>query len=282
VIRRQLQQARSALEDATESRLRVGWYLRMDPQIEAICGAPDHVAQLFGDEFVETASIGDGYLGLHVHATRWLEDEGSWVVDTNPDACLRHLRVGLEAFEASMGTAPLRHRFTRGWTSAAMFGVLADAGVQVDLSPESPRVAYLRRPRYGPYLAPSESKSSAPWVIPANLWTPSWSRSAGGAWARGKRWLRRGAFARWHLTPFARSLNPAEFWDQMARSVHEMPNPYVLLAFRNRPEGSWYEVRQRALLDALVDHPFARRLRFADPLDFVAERPREIDHSVPT
>jgi hypothetical protein len=32
---------------------------------------------------------------------------------------------------------------------------------------------------------------------------------------------------------------------------------------------SWHDARQRALLDALVDHPLARTLRFADPLEIL-------------
>jgi hypothetical protein len=279
VIRRQLRKARPALEDATDSQLCIGWYLRMDPQIEAVCGAVDRVAQLFGDELAESASTGEGYLGLHIHPTRWREEDASWVEEANPDVWLEHLRVGLDAYEARMGAAPLRHRFTRGWTHASLYSLLAKAGVRVDLTPESSHVAYLRRPVYGPYVPAGGPGSRGPWVVPANLWTPSWSRNAGGSWARSKRLLRRGPFARWHLTPFARSLTPTEFWDQAARSVSEMPIPYVSLAFRNRPEGSWYEVRQRALLESLVEHPFAHRLRFADPLDFVEERARQLGHA---
>ncbi len=270
VIRRHLREARSRLEDATGSDLRVGWYLRMDPQIEALSGNLDQTARLFGEALAESASTGSAYLGLHVHATRWHDGEGSWVADTtNPDVWLEHLRVGLDAFKDSMGVAPLRHRFTRGLTSTDMLTALGQAGVRVDLTPESSPIRYFRRPPSGPYRPAGATATKTPWVIPASSWTPSWSRHAGGVWSRSRRRLRWGPFARWHLTPFARSLSPDQYWDQVARSVAEMPNQYVSIAFRSQSEASWYDLRQRALIDALADHPFARRLQFADPLHFV-------------
>jgi hypothetical protein len=269
-IRRRLEDVRQQLEDVTESAFLVGWYLRMDPQIEAICGTADHAARLFGDDLRQLAQNDRAYLGLHVHATRWDEAETAWVLDTrNPDVWLEHLRVGLDAYTASMGAPPLRHRFTIDVTSAPMVAALRQAGVRVDLKAAgTPASGYFDRLPCEPYLARSGSRSEGPWVIPASsISLPL--RYGGPAWRKNARRVRRGPFNRVRLNPYGLSLTPAEYWDLVGLSITELPRPYISIAFRTWLEDSWQDARQRALLNALVDHPLARTVRFADPLEIV-------------
>jgi hypothetical protein len=264
-LRRHVEEVRAGLEDVTGSEFRVGWYLRMDPQIDALCGTADFVARAFGDSFIQLAATSGAYLGLHVHATRWNDTERVWVADKdNPDVWLKHLQIGLDAFKTSMATPPLRHRFTRGLISEAMMTALGQSGVRVDLTPEpAPRRFAERLPRepYRP-LGPAD-----PLVIPGSSSSRS-PHSGGSFWRRSTRRLHVGPSARWYLNPYRPGQSPTEYWDEVARGVSQLPRPFVSIALRTQPDASWFGIRQRALLDALTAHPLARTLRFADPLDF--------------
>jgi hypothetical protein len=268
-IRHDLGSVRAQLEDSSGSEFRVGWYLRMDPQIEALCGRPDHVAHRFADDLDRISASAD-YLGLHVHATRWDGATQGWVADRHhPDVWLQHMDVGLDAFTASMGSAPLRHRFTADLRSDAMVKAMRQAGVQVDVKPASapPRSHYLARPVRDPYL-PGPLRFGGPLVIPCSSTTLR-VRYGGSVWRSAARRLRRGPFKRADLSPYLPGVSPEEFWDAIARSISSMSRPYVSIGFRTQPRDSWSDARQRAVLQALVDHPLARVVRFADPLELV-------------
>jgi len=256
-----------SLQRLTASPLSIGWYLRMDPQIEALCGTADHAANLVND--VVRSENGD-YLGLHVHATYWDEDAARWVsARDRPELWLEHLSVGLDAFAARMVGPPLRHRFSLGLMSDPMMALLGEAGVQVDLTPE-PRPGpstFVRVPR-GAY----QTTGRPPVTVPPGSSTrfppggPAWRHRA-----RRVRW----PFARWYVNPYG-GQTPTAFWDEVARSVVNMARPYVSFGLRTNARGGWADLRQRALLEALVTHPLAGTLRFADPLELVptAIRPR--------
>lgn len=269
-MREHLQHVGEPLERVTGSQFRVGWYLRMDPQMAAICGGVDRVVDRFGDDLRHRAANG-AYLGLHVHAVRWDERAQIWVNDwEHPAVWLEHLEFGLDAFTATMGSAPLRHKFAVDTMTTAMYGALGRAGVRVSFKPsEEVTSHYFTRPARAPHLAPGASRSGGPWVIPPSSISLS-LRYGGGAWRRAARRVRRGPFQRVSLKPYQTSRSPREFWDEVERSLTELPRPYVTMWMRCEPSGSWADVRQRAVLEALVDHPLARRSRFSDPLEFVS------------
>jgi hypothetical protein len=278
-IRDRLQNVRARLEDVTGSEFRVGWYLRMDPQIEALCGTADHAARRFGDDLHQLVSTSGAYLGLHVHATQWHDAKQMWVAETQrPDVRLEHLQVGLDAFTGCMGTAPLRHRFTTDVKSRAMVTALRRAGVGVDLKPaDTPRLHYFERPAREPYLPTGSAGREGPWIIPATSTT--WSQLYGGStWRRAARRLRRGPFKQVSVDPYRGEQGPIVFWDRVARSIADLPRPYVSIAFRTERQDSWEDARHQAVLEALVDHRLARTLRFADPLEF-ASTPGQVTDS---
>jgi len=66
------------------------------------------------------------------------------------------------------------------------------------------------------------------------------------------------------------SEHPADFWDVVARQLDTMTRPHVALAFRSDAPDSTVSRRALGVLDALPDHPIARRLRFLDPLTVAA------------
>jgi hypothetical protein len=256
-MRRHIRELRTSLEEVTGSPLRVGWYVRMDPQIEAVCGSIDSTADRISD--VALSEDGD-YLGLHVHATVWDADTACWVSERrDPGSRQEHLKVGLDAFTCRMGEVPLRHRFTNSLNHDPAFAVLAKAGVKVDTTPEPQLGSRWRRGAYQTVTDPPLT------VVPENSTS---SLGPGPTWRKVARKIRR-PLMWWSLSPFRKELSPTECWDEMSLVLTKMRMPYVSLAFRTDAAGSRSDERHRALLDALVTHPLARSLRFADPLELV-------------
>ena len=263
-LQRHLRELATALTDATESALRIGWYLRMDRQVEMLCGSPDYTARIFAERLEPALDEIEHYTGLHVHASRWDGRRQRWTIDTcNEDVWFEELNVGLDAYTAARGEAPRRFNFTRSLTNDAIRSRLMSAGVRIDLSPEPSPRKHKTAANWAPHV--EHRGSGVPlWMIPANAGLPH-SGSTMQRWARRARY---GRHARWHLHPY-REQSPTQFWDDIARSCAEAPFPYVVLALRTSAAGSWTDHRQRAVLDALIQHPFARHLAFADPLDLV-------------
>lgn len=251
-------QARGPLADVTGAPVPVGWFVRMDSQMEALCGAADHAAD-HGEDLL-APEHGD-YLGLHVHATRWDEALGWVAVEDDPAFCLAELEIGLDAYRARTGTAPVRHRYTRGILTGEMTATMARAGVQVDLTPQpQPGPRSLSRTPLGRQSIDTEPPMTV-LCGTATRWAP-YPGSGPRRWARRAR----RPFAGWYLSPCNR-LPPHEYWDTVNRVLDGMRVPYVSLPFRTQAIGGRWEARQLEILDALVTHPIMRRLRFADPLE---------------
>jgi hypothetical protein len=253
---------RPRLEAATTSPLAVWWLLRMDRQIESLCGSGDFIAHRFAGELDALVASG-GNVGLHVHASRWNQDLGRWVLDTDdPQFWLEDARVGLDAFQSAYGSAPAGFNYTRGLTSDAIRRELADRGVLVDLSPQpGPRDS---RHTHGSPALVNGSGGQSLCIAPGNLGLP-YHGPAGVA-----RRVRYGRGARWNLHAY-RGQEPHRFWSQIATSLSEMPFPYATLALRTSAAGGWVDDRQRLLLEALIEHPLAPRLRFMGPTQFAGE-----------
>jgi hypothetical protein len=267
---RQLDVLRQRLGELADSPVRVGWFLRMDPQIQVFCGRPDAVAELFGEEFHRRVVGSGDYLGLHVHASRW-DSAAGWVNDWyDTERCISHVESGLAAFEVSIGAPAARYKFTADvLPSDAMFTTLRQAGVEVCLRPSlaPQRLPYFGRVARQPYLA-SPSRSEGPWVVPWNA-TTFRVRYGDSPLKAAARHARRGPFRRCPLDAYISHLGPDEFWDAMAVSLRSMPRPYVSLELRTQAIGSPFDLRQQAVLEALVNHPLAGVVEGADPLAFV-------------
>jgi hypothetical protein len=69
------------------------------------------------------------------------------------------------------------------------------------------------------------------------------------------------------LYPHGNWHEPSLFWDHLEREIDSMPRPYAAIAIRTNPPGSSPETNTRRVLEALLTHPVATRLRFVDPLD---------------
>jgi hypothetical protein len=64
----------------------------------------------------------------------------------------------------------------------------------------------------------------------------------------------------------------AAYWDLVSRRLDRMHDPYFAFAVRTDPRETREIGRVRATLEALPDHPIARRLIFVDPAEAFAGR----------
>ena len=97
LLRRQLAQASGA-------KPIFGWYYRMDPQIEQVCGRADIAMTAFPDRAAALREEGD-YFGVHTHPIRWSNDRRLWVHDWSDRQWLRDCtKFSLDAFSACNGS----------------------------------------------------------------------------------------------------------------------------------------------------------------------------------
>ena len=272
-IRHGLENVRARPEAVTGSEFRVGWYLRMDPQIEALCGTADDAARLFGEDLHRLVSTSGAYLGLHVHATRWHDAEQVWV----PRRICRMYasstsRSDSTRFTDSMGTPPRRNRFTTNVKNPSMAAALEDVLAWESISNQPIRhhstTSNVQPASRIPRLVRRARKVRGPFPPPQPLGV---SAMAGAAARRAARRLYRGPFRQMPVDPYRGKQSPTEFWDDVARSISDLPRPYVSIAFRAERQDSWEDARHRALLEALIDHRLARTVRFADPQEIAVK-----------
>jgi hypothetical protein len=126
---------RARLAELTDSSVRFTWFLRMDPQIEAVWGTPAWVTEHYATELAGLEAHGDE-LGLHTHTWRWHDDPGTWVRDHDPAWEEHCLELGLETFETAFGRPCAAHRSGDRILTGRMLHLLEDRGVSVDLTVE--------------------------------------------------------------------------------------------------------------------------------------------------
>jgi hypothetical protein len=261
---------RARLEQTTGAPVQFAWFVRMDPQIAGQAGAAggliDRAPAAF--EVIEAAS---DVIGLHTHAGRWEAARRRWVVDLADPAWIDHCLVSAaDAYRRQFGRPCREHRFGDRFSSPAAFDRLADLGVHVDVTPEPgqrgsrrpPGVAsatgavpgYLREPREAHRVAGGRL-----WLLPLTSADPGVALAAPWRWARRLRYLGQ---------PRHRTLlldrtwpSPSMLWDlaeaQLDAGARHLA--FVIrsdLILRPRWEGAW------AVLEALLQRPLARRLRF--------------------
>ena len=288
LLRRQLAQASGATPI-------FGWYYRMDPQIEQVCGRADIAITAFPGRAAALRKEGD-YFGVHAHPLRWSNRRRLWVHDWSDRQWLRDCtKFSLDAFTACNGSPTKLFRSGAGFLCNDIVDVLDKNGVVIDLSLEpvagwglrtkkvqsavdsspivgeytncvtAPKTPYypshedFRRPDYGDgrriLLVPL---STGPDVLPSR-----------GLISKLKRRLRGTS------KPNVVMLDPTEdewpgerrFWDVVSHQLAAMERPYVSLAIRTDRFESVRAARVCRVFTALAQHPLAKRLRFVDPLE---------------
>lgn len=73
------------------------------------------------------------------------------------------------------------------------------------------------------------------------------------------------------LTLYRAWSSPQAYWDLVERHVDSLDRPYLAFAIRSGEPGGADDRRIRAVLDHLLHHPLAARLRFTDPASGLRE-----------
>lgn len=143
VIVEQIGALRERLARATGADVRLGWGVRMDPQITTLYGTPTWAAERYGSFFATMAGAGDT-IGVHPHALRWEGERGGWVSDYAGDWVQWCVESSFDAFEDAFGAPPVHHAFGENFMTTALMNTVRRRGSRFDLSiaPGEPR----RRP----------------------------------------------------------------------------------------------------------------------------------------
>jgi hypothetical protein len=227
-----------------------GWYYRMDPQIEEVCGRADAAMTSFPQRTQRLRDEGD-YFGVHSHPLRWSAKHRLWVHDFGDRAWLRECtEFSLDAFERCNGSQPQVYRAGASFLNNDIIEVLDDHGVALERG-EFRRIG-------------SNGDARRLLLIPLSTGArtlPSW---------RSK--IRQ----RLRATPEPDRVEmlyptidwPSEryFWDVVSHQLQSMERPYLSLAIRTDPPDSLPTAKLRRLFRALVKHPLAKRLRFVNPV----------------
>lgn len=126
---------RRELAAVSGQRVRLSWFVRMDPQVDDTWGSPAWAAAAHRTFFAAVDAEGDD-IGLHAH--HWRRDAAldDWVTDHDPAWAEHCVTVGLDAFEATFGRPARAYRGGDQALTGPLLGLLAARGVKVDLTVE--------------------------------------------------------------------------------------------------------------------------------------------------
>jgi hypothetical protein len=289
---------RSELERASGAKPVFGWYYRIDPQIEQVCGRADFAMAAFPERMAALRAEGD-YFGAHAHPLRWCRERRAWVHDFGDSEWLRDCtQFALDAFAASTGSPTALFRSGAGFVSNEIVDVLDRNGVAAEMGLEpvagwglttttvssgvdkSPMVgAYTNcatAPRTPYHPSPEDFRKTDADTARRILLVPV-STGVGVLPSRGLAWikrrLRRGVEPGRESEPI-RVLYPTEddwtergFWDLVSHQLRSMERPYVSLGIRTDRFDSIRASRVCRVLRELTRHPLVKRLRFVSPLE---------------
>jgi hypothetical protein len=285
-----VERVRPSLEARTGAAVHVAWFLRMDPMIEGVFGRSDHVVTEHADCFERLAAAGDP-IGLHVHPYRFDPEQNTWYTDHTDVEWTRHCLASSRAsYTAAFGRAPTSIRMGGYFLSDTVADAMVELGFRVDLTSEPGRHPILHDGSHGAYSnAPSTDFRS----FPRRRYQPSITDvsvpAATSAEARGltlvpltafdtrsrllpphravaRRIVRRGPHYG-PLNPWRGWPSPQWFWDCAAAAAKQVGDEHLAFASRTLAAGDPGATNQDVVLEGLVNHPIAGRLRFVDPLD---------------
>jgi hypothetical protein len=183
---------RRRIADRHGVRLRLSWFVRMDPQVRDSHGDAAWAARRYADLIGESLASGDE-LGLHVHAYRWDASAGDWIADHGNrgwiDECVR---MSAQAFQDAFGRRCASYRMGDRYLDEATLALMESLGARVDLTVEpgyaaspavfveqphtgslpdfrrAPRRAY--RPSRADFLRPDANGARAISILPLSTW----------------------------------------------------------------------------------------------------------------
>jgi len=282
-----------------------GWYLRMDPQIASLYGDAAFAAHEFGGRPDGIAGDGD-VLGIHVHPLRWSEDAQSWDHDCEDRAWMTEcIESSVAAFTECYGEAPVRYRHGAGVLTNRVVDTVDRLQFRVDLSLE-PVAGWALHSLWvasGVDRSPLHGNAVDCSAAPVEMYRPSVAdfRVDGGRtgrdlvmfptsvtrWQPKDPWRRRVRRRVRHgskapdrpgraqvLYPSQPWPNPSFFWDLAERQLASMEHPHLSLGIRTDAPSSREAQLSYGVLDALPEHPLAKRLQFVDPIAVASATPR--------
>jgi len=190
---------RLRVQSATGRPVHFSWFFRMDPQIAHVYGTADWVVRQYSSLIEGIRSAGDA-IGLHIHAWRWEESRGNWVVDLNQAWVDHCVRLGFLSFRDSLNETCAYFRFGDLWINNATLALIRELGAQIDLTPEPGQrgcradeffaEAYIdtsempRRP-YHPsksdFRKPDTESAEKLWIIPMTTGSTDWNPTSFGS-----------------------------------------------------------------------------------------------------
>lgn len=132
---------REKLSQSTGRSAHLGWYWRLDPQIEKAFGNAAWPLRTYECEIAVLARAGDEF-GVHPHAWRWDDKRRTWYVDLADQSWIEYcVRSSLDAFEKFFGRPCKSFRFGDGWINDKTLDLIERLGVNFDLTLEPGRLA---------------------------------------------------------------------------------------------------------------------------------------------
>lgn len=276
-----IERFRSRLRGLEDGPARVGWFLRMDPQVQRAYGSASWVADAYAGTVERIARAGD-VVGLHTHSWRWDESNGIWVSDFSSGAWIDEcLDLSFSAFRTAFGHDCSFFRFGDRWMDQRTLETLDKRGVEVDLTPEpgfdpasfytpsevalGPLPDYRGVPTY-PYRPSSDdyrmedpSRRSGIWILPvttAAVRPPLAHRLY-------NRWVARRPHT--EMTTAMASLSPRVF-RRVVDDALSRRRPYLVVTLRSGAAVvPRYAARIAANLEALATCPAATRFAWVNP-----------------
>jgi hypothetical protein len=263
---------RDRVAAATGAPARFGWFLRMDPQVEALYGSATHAVDVHPDLIADARAHGDD-LGLHIHAWRRVGDD--WVDDfADPEWLDRSLDTAFAAYERAFAEPCRVTRMGFRYLSDRVVAGLARHGVEVDLTSEAsrPPVAAGDQPNVtaglpderGTPRGPHHRGEGGPVFLPLS----ATRRQVGLRHLRhrARRALRQGeASLDQHFTLRQVVEPPDSFVARVERSLRAQRRPYLAFALHTGNSDDALRALVDRNLDALLASPLAPSLSFTTP-----------------
>jgi hypothetical protein len=185
IAMRELQGLRMQLEQATQARVQLNWFLRFDPQVEETWGWKDWLRKA-SPEFLSWLRESGDFTGIHLHFWKWDNRRGLWFSEFRDTEWQRHcLEVSVAGYREVFGRRPIASRFGDRAIGTALLPHLRKAGIRYDLTIEpgaAPEPSFddpyatgwlpdFRRAPRVPYLASEDDflepdPAGAVWMIP--------------------------------------------------------------------------------------------------------------------
>lgn len=273
------------------AKLRFSWFLRMDPQVAETYGDAAWAADRYAAQIAAMIEAQD-VLGLHVHAFRWDEGHGNWLVDHGNSNWVEHcVRVSAEAFQRSLHRPCRAYRMGDRFLDDSLLALIESLGGRVDLTVEpgygESRAVFLEQPHTGtlpdlggaprrPYRPsrsdfrrPDESCHRTISILPLSTWRPPAPLAiARRLYVRALR-LRKGpipdVLKTQRMMTCGTSL-PGFIFRRMVEDVLARPAPYLASIDRTHVGNDPEKLRRLdANLRHLLAHPLASRFVFVGP-----------------